>query len=56
MAKTPEIPVVTGTVVKIDARGRLTLSAPILAAGGLKAGSHANVFVYEGVVYIKGIT
>ncbi len=47
-----DLPVVTATTVKIDLRGRLTLSAEILEAGGLKAGSHARVLVYEGTVYI----
>ncbi len=47
-----DLPVVTTTTVKIDQRGRLTLSAGILEAGNLKAGSHARVLVYEGTVYV----
>ena len=47
-----DLPVVTAAAVKIDKRGRLTLSAAILAAGSLKADSHARVLVYEGVVYV----
>lgn len=58
MAKTaqtelPEVPVVTGTSVKIGSRGRLSLAPAILAAAGLKDGDLANVFVYEGVIYVK---
>ncbi len=47
-----DLPVVTATAVKVDKRGRLTLSAAILEAGGLKADSHARVLVYEGTIYI----
>jgi hypothetical protein len=46
------LPVVTTTTVKIDQRGRLTLSAAILEAGDLKAGSLARILVYEGTVYV----